>query len=73
MEVEPCLYSGNGWSGSFLASGKTLFRAEALDLGFDGIELADEPHTLFCNQGSAIGAVPARVISTSLRRAWAQQ
>ena len=53
MKVKPCLYPRDGWSGSFLASSEPLFGAEDSDLGFDGIELADEPHTLFRNRGSA--------------------
>lgn len=36
-----------------MASSETLFRAEASDLDFDGIELADEPYTLFGNRAHA--------------------
>lgn len=68
MKVKPCPYSGLRPVRIVPGEQRDAVRGPGPDLGFDGMELADEPHTLF-----AIGAVPARVISTSLRRAWAQQ
>ena len=63
--IEPFPYQRDSWSRSFLASSKALFRAEASDIGFDGVELADEPHTLFCNRGSA-GACGLNQLATGM-------
>lgn len=65
MKVEPCQYPGDGWSGSFLASSNTLFRAQASDIGFNGMEFADEPQTLFCNRGSS-GAYDLHQLATGM-------
>lgn len=53
MVIKPLLYPGNGWRRPLPARGEAVIGIRTSDIGFDGIEFADEPHALFGDRGSS--------------------